>query len=486
MITWFVEMLIATTLLMALVLLVRRPVAQHFGPRVAYALWLIPALRLILPPLPKGWIALQGDVMQQVTQSLPLVPASTQMPLIDITLLWTVGACAFFAWHALAYARFSRRMRNSATRLFEQDAIEIGQTALIQSPLAFGVIEKAVMLPADFAERYDDQEQHFAIGHELMHHRRGDLIANMAALGMLSLQWFNPVAHIAFKAFRADQEAACDASVLASASDDERHAYGSALVKSALGQAPLVACRISGASRVKTRLSHILAARHTESHHEAGLTLAGVALVAGLGLTASGMIEPSAPRAEQLRPALASQMHMRSLPNTRPQEIAVASQNAQTPILVAKNLAPQHPVLASLAKSETKTALTQPVRAAPVVPNAEPAPIMTSLSPKSVDTPKQVVPTLVSLQQCETSGGTVLRSEAVLVRDGEPRSFAVAVCAPASFDQENRRAVLIKGLTAARTKILDDPRVPDEERADVIAMIDMQIGEISGEGTTLL
>ena len=39
------DTLLATALLVALILLVRKPFARHFGPRLAYALWLVPALR---------------------------------------------------------------------------------------------------------------------------------------------------------------------------------------------------------------------------------------------------------------------------------------------------------------------------------------------------------------------------------------------------------------------------------------------------------
>ena len=48
---WLADTLVATSLLMALVLLVRDPVRRQFGPAAAYGLWLIPALRLLMPPL---------------------------------------------------------------------------------------------------------------------------------------------------------------------------------------------------------------------------------------------------------------------------------------------------------------------------------------------------------------------------------------------------------------------------------------------------
>src|SRR3546814_16218481 len=47
-IAWGVETLIAMTLLMLLVLALRGPVRRQFGSQVAYVLWALPALRLLL------------------------------------------------------------------------------------------------------------------------------------------------------------------------------------------------------------------------------------------------------------------------------------------------------------------------------------------------------------------------------------------------------------------------------------------------------
>ena len=49
---WMVETLIATTLLMALVMLLRRPVARWLGAGAAYCLWAVPFARMLLPALP--------------------------------------------------------------------------------------------------------------------------------------------------------------------------------------------------------------------------------------------------------------------------------------------------------------------------------------------------------------------------------------------------------------------------------------------------
>ena len=48
---WAVDTAIWTGALIVAVLLLRRPVARLFGPRVAYALWLLPLMRFVLPPI---------------------------------------------------------------------------------------------------------------------------------------------------------------------------------------------------------------------------------------------------------------------------------------------------------------------------------------------------------------------------------------------------------------------------------------------------
>ena len=52
------EKLAWTGALIALVLAARRPVARICGPQCAYALWALPVIRLVLPPLTlPAWMA---------------------------------------------------------------------------------------------------------------------------------------------------------------------------------------------------------------------------------------------------------------------------------------------------------------------------------------------------------------------------------------------------------------------------------------------
>jgi bla regulator protein blaR1 len=328
---WIVETVIASTLLMLLVLAIRGPVRRAFGPQMAYALWAMPVLRMLMPPLPGDWqltrlitpftreanvpgivtgvmnpaalpagidkdavtIVEFGSASHPVSAALvaPTHVASGPSLLILALGLWVIGALAFLAWHLIAHRRHCARLLKAARvdRTIAQGKVRVIETDAVHGPLAFGVLRKYVAFPCDFHERYDEQERDLALAHELGHHVRGDLIANWVALIVLALHWFNPVAWRAFRAFRADQEMACDALVLAGRAQALRHAYGRAIVKSAHGGAVSAACHLHTINEVKGRLRMLSKTqKNSPARLAAGLIGTTALGLAALGLTASG------------------------------------------------------------------------------------------------------------------------------------------------------------------------------------------------------
>jgi beta-lactamase regulating signal transducer with metallopeptidase domain len=318
MIGWVVETLVATSILMLVVLAIRVPVARTFGPRVAYALWLLPALRMILPTLP-------AEVAPPTLNMLPtgidleallLSPAIAETPvesLIDwpllVALMWCAGALAFLGWHIGSYRSFVRRTLANATQLprFDRDGVEVCASPTAVGPFAAGIFLKTIVLPEDYRRRYEKDELRLAIEHEVQHHRRCDMSANFAALAVLALHWWNPIAYFAHRAFRIDQELACDALVLARATPAERHAYGSALLKSACGRLPVAACALGAGDDLKRRLKMMKTYRWSAARARAGSLIAVGLVAGGLLLTASGGIaaETSKRVEEEVRTALA-------------------------------------------------------------------------------------------------------------------------------------------------------------------------------------
>jgi beta-lactamase regulating signal transducer with metallopeptidase domain len=296
---WALEALIASAALMVVVLVIRAPVRRHFGPGIAYALWALPAIRLLLPPLPQFHSA-APQLLTRASQTVTIyvieplggsaaAPASLYSSLGPaLAVLWGAGAAAFLAWHALGHWRFCRRMIDESTHSVRAGDIEVIETAAASGPLAFGIFRRYVAFPRDFAERYDDDERELALLHELGHHQRGDLIANWVALAVLALHWFNPLAWRAFRAFRADQEMANDALVLVGRSTIDRHTYACAIVKAAHGGAVSAACHLHTVQDLKGRLRMLTTGRRSRLRATLGGTAVAALMIGGLAVTASG------------------------------------------------------------------------------------------------------------------------------------------------------------------------------------------------------
>lgn len=245
MIDWLTDTLLATTALLLLVLLIRRPIARLFGAGMAYALWLLPAARLFMPSLEKvvpstGPTASEMVTLPVVVQdALPVEAAAlTAAPAFDwvqlMLALWLGGAALLFIVQMIRYCLMRDELLSDATQIDRIGSIAVIESDRVAGPLAFGLFRRFVVVPVHFAQTFNPRERELALAHELTHHRSGDLYANLAAFTFLCLNWFNPVAWLAWNAFRLDQEAACDARVLAGCDAGTRESYGRALARTAI------------------------------------------------------------------------------------------------------------------------------------------------------------------------------------------------------------------------------------------------------------
>ena len=273
--TWLFDSLLVTTLLMAAVLMIRRPVAKIFGAGVAYALWLVPAARLCMPGIEGSAVSgVQGaqGVSEVVSASIlaglsapgpaiALAESAGQAPTIDFVALgltvWLGGAALLFIIQMIRYASMRDDLLSEATEIAMIDGVRIVTSDQVAGPLAFGLFQRYVAVPQDFTRSYSPEERELAIAHEMAHHKSGDLFANLVAFMMLCLQWFNPIAWMSWAAFRFDQEAACDARVLAGKGAEERAIYGQALARTAFDGVPTFATALNSPKTIIERLRRL-------------------------------------------------------------------------------------------------------------------------------------------------------------------------------------------------------------------------------------
>lgn len=248
MINSFLNYTLASSLICVLLLLLHKPALRWLGARTLYNLWVLPLLVLMLAfsaPLIASAInhlltffnlnqAINSLALLEMTQTgqAHLLSATSGLHFV-IVAIWLTGTLAI---NAVLVA--------DAITLGRHRSAQIGQLRLrrsrdITTPGIFGFWSPTIQVPADFPARYSAKERHLILQHELMHWHRGDTRVNVVAWLMLSTQWFNPIMWLAYRRFRADQELACDADVLArhatgTESQSVFAAYAGALLKTAI------------------------------------------------------------------------------------------------------------------------------------------------------------------------------------------------------------------------------------------------------------
>lgn len=272
---WLFDSLLVTTLLMAAILCVRKPVAKLFGPGVAYALWLIPAARLLMPslegepvPVLENGSSISDTVRQSVLSDIPVQASAaltngntSSLPTVDFVALgvtfWLGGAALFFIIQMIRYASMRDDLLAEAEEITTINGVKVVASDLVAGPLAFGLFKRYIAVPQDFTKTYSPAERELALAHEMAHHTSGDLFANLVAFIILCLQWFNPIAWMSWNAFRFDQEAACDARVLAGKGAEVRAIYGQALARTAFDGVPTFATALNSPKTIIERLRRL-------------------------------------------------------------------------------------------------------------------------------------------------------------------------------------------------------------------------------------
>jgi bla regulator protein BlaR1 len=252
MVNWLILTTLETSLLIGVVLLTQPLIRRAFGANVACTLWLIPAIGAVLPTRPPRPEALLetiplpgGEVPRSLYSGVGTWVAPGDVPW---EVLWLVGVTVWVISRVIRSVRFRQSLHltsrpfvtstPSMVELLNRFALGPGRvfsTTLAGAPFVIGLFKAKVFLPADFSERFSDQEQRWIVMHEFMHIRRGDLWARLVAEGFRSLFWFNPLMHLAVHLLHQDQEYACDQAVLGGCTGQERYQYGKALL---LGSSP--------------------------------------------------------------------------------------------------------------------------------------------------------------------------------------------------------------------------------------------------------
>lgn len=221
------RMLLGVTLGLAVVLVLRRPARRVFGAGAAFTLWLLPVALMLAPLLPgkvapMAMVALPG-LSVSPDAATALASGSLKFDWAQACIaMWLMGAAVALLRLGVHYVRLLRGLRAGPanwTRALEQawpgsDTRRLREHA--GGPAVLWALPRSlILLPADFAERFDnDATRELVLRHELTHARRGDAWWSLAMEIASAWLWFHPLAWLARSRFRLDQELACDAASL--------------------------------------------------------------------------------------------------------------------------------------------------------------------------------------------------------------------------------------------------------------------------------
>ena len=247
-----------------LFIVVIRALAIHRLPKTTFlALWMIAALRLLLPlsiPMPFK-IHIDLDVFSDVVQKLPsgnigfpipgesrhaydtgAVVSSPAAERISIfVILWLVGVLLLALYFSISYLRSMRKFRMSVpdnTPYIREwlnahqivRPIEVRSSDLISSPLTYGILHPVILLPKKL-DRNDQAALQYVLTHEYVHIRRFDAITKILFAAVLCIHWFNPLVWGMYVLANRDTELSCDAWVIRMTGVKNRSSYALRLIK---------------------------------------------------------------------------------------------------------------------------------------------------------------------------------------------------------------------------------------------------------------
>ena len=296
---------VSGTLLLLLILGLKPLYKSRFSKRWQYYIWIIVALRFLLPFTPDTTIV--GSLFEKpgttvITNEIPTSPnvpapantdnsktepiqadrdiaAAMREPFnryVCLFFIWSVFALVLFVRKITIYQGFIQYIKAGSTEVSDiktlnllsdceeklniKTRVELSRNPLIASPIMIGFFRARIVLPAC---ELDDKEWSYIFVHELIHYKQRDMFYKWLIQIVVCAHWFNPFVYLLEKEVNKSCELSCDEKVISILDDKARREYGDTLIsflqsnnlyKSSLASVTLT----EGAEQLKERLGAIM------------------------------------------------------------------------------------------------------------------------------------------------------------------------------------------------------------------------------------
>lgn len=319
---------------------------RRFTAKWKYFIWIIIAVRLLVPFNPSFDIG-QPKIEVNIPNSSVTVPSVQEPPLQEpptattppedneytepvtkpaqsqtkpaVTVdfgsvlwqFWLVGTAVFLGIHIGSYALFRKKLfrwarpvdPRSQVMLIKdrlQNELDISEdvpvliSAAAASPMMLGFFRSVLVLPH---EDYSDTELYFILRHELTHFKRRDIWYKLLMVLANAVHWFNPLVWLMVRESDRDLEISCDSIVVRGADAEGRRFYSQAILSNVHRQPALTAFTThfyGGKRSLKERFKNIL---NTKKRKAGLLCFGAVILCIGLigGVVSCSLADDTTP-----------------------------------------------------------------------------------------------------------------------------------------------------------------------------------------------
>ncbi len=267
-----IEQIFTSSVLIVAVLAVSILSEKHVNPCLKYALWLLVAVKLLIPlPEFESDISVmkvadrieetgirylfidsgmtKDDSSENVAPAYMGVEQAGERTEQGITFtdvcygIWIIGmllCLSAFLWSNL---RFAGSLRKSRVKIGQvKGRLNVYKAAGITNPCLFGFPGPSIYLQENMV--LSDEQRKYVLAHEYTHYRHGDHIWALVRCLCVIIYWFNPLVWLAAVVSGKDSETACDAGALKLIGRENYLQYGKALIEIAKN----TRSRASGAS----------------------------------------------------------------------------------------------------------------------------------------------------------------------------------------------------------------------------------------------
>lgn len=342
---WILSTSLMASVLVLLIIIVKTVLKNKLKPRWAYLLWMLLALRLLLPWTPESSFSVFnmlpflkyetlkpnkpvvlepiGEKETQVTTqtigieadpTIEIKPAAAKpvslMQVVSGT--WLLGTVFMLGLILAANLRFTSKIAKEpklsdsrVNTIMEtcKDEMNIGRniellrTNQVSSPTLLGIFKPQLLMPESSLRALSEEQLRFVFLHELSHVKRNDIAVNWVMSVLLALHWFNPFLWFAYRKIRQDQEIACDELALTRIAPEECKDYARTIIK--LLEAFSSPVRLAGVASVSgnkdelKRRIMMITSSNKQSFKWSLLGLAVILLLGSASLTNANMESPA-------------------------------------------------------------------------------------------------------------------------------------------------------------------------------------------------